>query len=178
MIYGCSEYFHLKKVYIDHYRSQRSRIQGKRSKTPRTGDEVDEEEVYEASPEEEHGIDVMAEARAFYHSMSPFLLFLRRILFLTARKVAVRRFAEGTSQIIFHDMLLDIQNGPELQQKLRVAIGISPGYDTLGGEGEVLKSCREFVEPSVRVVEQRAALQGRRETLQSILDELSAFQIR
>ena len=43
-----------------------------------------------------------------------------------------------------HDMLLDIQGGAKLEQ-IRVAIGMSPDFDVMGGDGEVLRNCREFV---------------------------------
>ena len=110
MVYGCAEYFHLKKIYLNHYRSQRPGAKGKRSTARRkksrpgdtiqavgsaiphvginagaqilgavvnaldgsegdAGDWAEEEAEDDIPPEEEHGINVMAETRAFYHCM-------------------------------------------------------------------------------------------------------------
>lgn len=192
MIYGCSEYFHLKDIYYQHYLSLRSGGNGKKARTKkslRAGDAIhmaanvipnpgiqaaahivggainaldgsDEEDAVEddISPEEKHAIDVMAETRAFYH-------------------MAVRRYAEGTCQIIFHDLLLDIQGESELQESLRTAIGVSNAFASPGEDGEVLKRCQAFMEPSPEVIERRKTLHRRRETLQSVLSELMGFNV-
>jgi hypothetical protein len=52
LVYGCSEYFHYKNVYHNLYRSQHPLVEN--------GQEG-------LRDDEEHGIRVMAEARAFYH---------------------------------------------------------------------------------------------------------------
>ncbi|KAG8832078.1 hypothetical protein FRC17_002087 [Serendipita sp. 399] len=100
------------------------------------------------SPDEINAIDVMAQTRAFYH-------------------IAVRRFAEGAAQIVFHDLLIELQCGPELQQKLRDVIGMS-GSD-------LVKNCQRFLEPSGEAVRRRDELVRARAVFKEVLTELNSF---
>ncbi|KIM26148.1 hypothetical protein M408DRAFT_196838 [Serendipita vermifera MAFF 305830] len=172
LVYTCPEYFHYRKIYGDHYRST---ILAKcRASTgeiihkvanvvhdsfiPTAGHIVAEvvdglaaDEDTERSgltDEQEHGIRVMAESRAFYH-------------------IAARRFAEGTAQIVFHDLLLDLQGGPELEQKLRERIGMS------GPEAE--RRCRDFVEPSRAAIRTRDEFRRKQDVLKDVLHRLVHF---
>jgi hypothetical protein len=79
----------------------------------------------------------------------------------------VRRYAEGTAQIVFHDLLLDVQGGPELEQKLRDLVGVS-------GPGAVHK-CRAFLEPSPETRRQWNDLKTKKELLTNLLHQLSQF---
>ncbi|KAG8769152.1 hypothetical protein FRC16_006790, partial [Serendipita sp. 398] len=99
----------------------------------------------EISEVEEHGISIMAQTRAFYH-------------------VAVRRYAEGAAQVVFHDLLLDLECGPELEQKLREVIGLS-GPDPV-------ERCRKFVEPSQDMVRRRQDLVRKQAVFTDVLREL------
>jgi hypothetical protein len=79
----------------------------------------------------------------------------------------VRRYAEGAAQIVFHDLLLDIQGGSELQEKLQREVGI------FGRDAE--KRCRNFVEPSPETVQQRKDLKRKKVLLKNLLVRLSRF---
>ncbi|KAG8832080.1 hypothetical protein FRC17_002089 [Serendipita sp. 399] len=100
------------------------------------------------SGDEEHGIAIMAQTRAFYH-------------------IAVRRYAEGAAQIVFHDLLLDLQCGPDLEQKLRGVIGLSdPDFED---------KCRKFVEPSNDTMRRRDELERKVAVFTEVLTELNSF---
>jgi hypothetical protein len=86
---------------------------------------------------------------------------------LIVSSVAVRRYAEGAAQIVFHDLLLDIQGGPGLEQKLREQVGIS-GPDAV-------RRCRDFVAPSPDTIRERNDLKRKRVLLRSILEQFSHF---
>ncbi|KAG8775025.1 hypothetical protein FRC15_000851 [Serendipita sp. 397] len=170
LVYACTEYFYYRKIYLNHYRSHHPTIvyaykasvgdilHATADIVPNPiiataghaiADRLGEEDIVgEITEDEEHGIFVMAETRAFYH-------------------VAVRRYAETVAQIVFHDLLLDIQGGPELEQKLRDRIGTS------GPDAE--RDCSLFVEPSLQVVKDREELKRRQASLKRILHQLSRF---
>jgi hypothetical protein len=78
--------------------------------------------------------------------------------------VAVRRYAEGTAQIIFHDLLLDIQDGSKLLQDLREEVGIF--------SRDAHKLCLEFIEPSEETRKERSDLESKRALLEEVLEEM------
>ena len=81
--------------------------------------------------------------------------------------VAVRRYAEGASQIVFHDLLLDVQGGSDLEQKLREQVGVV-------GTGAAQR-CRTFVEPSEETIRERNDLRRKKELLRTLMNRLSQF---
>ncbi|KIM27377.1 hypothetical protein M408DRAFT_169403 [Serendipita vermifera MAFF 305830] len=175
LVYICPEYFHYRKIYGDHYRSKCPTIPSKRRAS--TGEIIhkvanvvhdpfistaghivaevvdglaadEDTETIGLTDEQEHGIRVMAESRAFYH-------------------IAARRYAEGTAQIVFHDLLLDLQRGPELEQKLREKIGMS------GPDAE--RRCRDFVEPPRAAIRTRDEFRRKQDVLKDVLHRLAHF---
>jgi hypothetical protein len=118
---------------------------------------------------ETHAIDIMAQTRAFYHSK---YTNLRRISTEGWTTVAVRRYAEETSQIICHDLLLDLngrsslmqKGSPNLMQQLRNEIGVS-GPDAV-------KRCTEFLEPSQENRTRRESLEVKKTLIKRVLKEL------
>jgi hypothetical protein len=79
----------------------------------------------------------------------------------------VRRYAEGAAQIVFHDLLLDILGGSELQQKIQGEVGIF--------SRDAEHRCRNFVEPSPETVQQRKDLKRKKVLLKNLLRQLSRF---
>jgi hypothetical protein len=79
----------------------------------------------------------------------------------------VRRYAESSAQIVFHDLLLDIQGGPELERKLQERIGMFPP--------DAEHKCRDFMAPSRETVEQREDLKRKEVLLKDLLHKLSRF---
>ncbi|KIM27379.1 hypothetical protein M408DRAFT_311246 [Serendipita vermifera MAFF 305830] len=176
LVFTCAEYDHYLKIYSDHYRSMCPAIKSKRKAT--TGETIHKATnmapPYPGGPstshtaaqvgnglaadedtnqsgltnEQDHGIHVMAESRAFYH-------------------IAARRYAEGTAQIVLHDLLLDLQGGPELEQKLREKIGMS-GLDAES-------RCRDFVEPPRAAIRTRDEFRRRQVVLKGVLNRLANF---
>jgi hypothetical protein len=78
--------------------------------------------------------------------------------------VAVRRYAEGSAQIVFHDLLLDIQEGPKLLRDLRKEIGIF--------SKNAHQRCLSFIEPSEEVRRERSELERKRDLLEEVLQEM------
>jgi hypothetical protein len=78
--------------------------------------------------------------------------------------VAVRRYAEGTAQIVFHDLLLDIQDGSKLLQDLRTEVGIF--------NRDAHELCRKFIEPSEETRKERSDLERKRALLEEVLEEM------
>ncbi|KIM21004.1 hypothetical protein M408DRAFT_29905 [Serendipita vermifera MAFF 305830] len=176
LVFTCAEYDQYLQIYSDNYRSMCPAIKSKHKAT--TGETIHKATnmapPYPGGPsishtaaqvgnglaadedtnqsgltnEQDHGIHVMAESRALYH-------------------ISARRYAEGTAQIVLHDLLLDLQGGPELEQKLREKIGMS-GLDAES-------RCRDFVEPPRVAIRTRDEFRRKQVVLKGVLNRLANF---